>query len=29
MQTHEPTATAVPGALFTEGYVEADGFRIR
>jgi pimeloyl-ACP methyl ester carboxylesterase len=22
-------ATAVPGALFTEGYVEADGFRIR
>jgi pimeloyl-ACP methyl ester carboxylesterase len=29
VQTHEPTATAVPGALFTEGYVEADGFRIR
>src|SRR5262249_22363342 len=29
VQTHEPTATAVPGVLFTEGYVEADGFRIR
>jgi 2-hydroxy-6-oxonona-2,4-dienedioate hydrolase len=29
VQPHEPTATAVPGALFTEGYVEADGFRIR
>jgi pimeloyl-ACP methyl ester carboxylesterase len=28
-QTHESIATAVPGALFTEGYVEADGFRIR
>ena len=27
IETH--TATAVPGALFTEGYVEADGFRIR
>ena len=29
VQTHESIATAVPGALFTEGYVEADGFRIR
>jgi pimeloyl-ACP methyl ester carboxylesterase len=29
VQTHESTATAVSGALFTEGYVEADGFRIR
>ena len=29
VQTHEPMATAIPGALFTEGYVEADGFRIR
>ena len=29
VQTHEPTATTVPGALFTEGYMEADGFRIR
>ncbi len=29
VQTHEPMATAVSGALFTEGYVEADGFRIR
>src|SRR5262245_5238086 len=29
VQTHEPAAMAVPGALFTEGYVEADGFRIR
>jgi len=29
VQTHEPTATVVPGALFTEGYVEADSFRIR
>ena len=34
VQTHEPTVTAVPGMavpdiLFTEGYVEADGFRIR
>ena len=28
VQTHEPTATAVPGALH-RGYVEADGFRIR
>src|SRR5262245_43621031 len=29
VQTHESIATAVPGALFTEGYVEADGFHIR
>ena len=29
VQTHESIATAVPGALFTEGYVESDGFRIR
>ena len=29
VQMQEPTATAVPGAVFTEGYVEADGFRIR
>lgn len=29
IQTQEPTVTAVPGDLFTEGYIEADGFRIR
>jgi pimeloyl-ACP methyl ester carboxylesterase len=29
VQSNERTAMAVPGALFTEGYVEADGFRIR
>jgi pimeloyl-ACP methyl ester carboxylesterase len=29
VQTHDPTATSVPGTLFTEGYVEADGFRMR
>jgi pimeloyl-ACP methyl ester carboxylesterase len=29
VQRPEPTTPAVPGALFTEGYVEADGFRIR
>jgi pimeloyl-ACP methyl ester carboxylesterase len=28
-QTDTHAATAVPGALFTEGYIEADGFRIR
>ena len=28
-QTDTHMATSVPGALFTEGYVEADGFRIR
>lgn len=28
-QTQAPTVTAIPDALFTEGYVEADGFRIR
>ena len=29
MQIHERTALAVPDALFNEGYIEADGFRIR
>lgn len=29
VQTHAGTAIADPGALFSEGYVEADGFRIR
>jgi len=29
VQSNEGTATAVPSALFTEGYIEADGFRIR
>ena len=29
MQIHEGTAMAVPTALFSEGYIEADGFRIR
>jgi pimeloyl-ACP methyl ester carboxylesterase len=29
VQTHERTAIGDPGALFSEGYVEADGFRIR
>jgi pimeloyl-ACP methyl ester carboxylesterase len=29
VQSNERTAMAVPGALFSEGYVEADGFRIR
>ncbi len=28
-QIHEPTAMTVPDDLFTEGYIEADGFRIR
>jgi pimeloyl-ACP methyl ester carboxylesterase len=28
-QIDKHAATAVPGALFTEGYIEADGFRIR
>ncbi len=29
VQIHEGTATAVPDPLFTEGYIEADGFRMR
>jgi pimeloyl-ACP methyl ester carboxylesterase len=29
VQTHERTAIAIPDALFTEGYIEADDFRIR
>lgn len=29
VQTHEVTALAVPDVLFTEGYIEADGFHIR
>jgi len=29
VQSNEQAAVAIPGALFTEGYVEADGFRIR
>ena len=29
VQNNERTAVAVPDALFTEGYIEADGFRIR
>jgi pimeloyl-ACP methyl ester carboxylesterase len=29
VQTQEDTALAVPDALFAEGYVEADGFRMR
>jgi pimeloyl-ACP methyl ester carboxylesterase len=29
VQTHEHTTIAIPDGLFTEGYVEADGFRIR
>ena len=29
VQIHEHAAIAAPGALFKEGYVEADGFRIR
>ena len=29
VQTQEGTAVAVPDVLFTEGYVEADGFRMR
>jgi len=29
VQSNERTATAVPDVHFTEGYVEADGFRIR
>jgi pimeloyl-ACP methyl ester carboxylesterase len=29
VQIHEHTALAVPDALFNEGYIEADGFRIR
>jgi len=28
-QRNEPAVMAVPGALFTEGHIEADGFRIR
>ena len=29
MQIHERTTLAVPDTLFNEGYIEADGFRIR
>jgi pimeloyl-ACP methyl ester carboxylesterase len=29
VQAHEHTPMAIPDALFTEGYIEADGFRIR
>ena len=29
MQIHERTTMAVPDVLFTEGYIEADGFRMR
>jgi pimeloyl-ACP methyl ester carboxylesterase len=29
VQSNEQAAVAIPDALFTEGYVEADGFRIR
>ena len=29
MQSNERTAMAVPDILFTEGYIDADGFRIR
>ena len=29
VQIHERTAMTVPDALFTEGYIDADGFRIR